>query len=256
MVKIISWNVNSINVRLERLLGLLDREHPDFVCLQELKCSDDKFPFAAVQARGYHASVHGQKTYNGVAVLSKSPPELVSKGFASAALGEQARLISVRQNDLTVISAYVPNGQAVGSEKYSYKLNWLDQLTLHMRSSFGAADKVILAGDFNIAPGDLDVHDPDAWREQILCSSAERERLTSIMQAGYHDVLRDLSGQERHYSWWDYRMLAFQKNLGLRIDLILASAAMRAGLISCRIDRDERKGEKPSDHAPVIAVFQ
>lgn len=252
MQKIITWNVNSIGQRLSRLLALLERWAPDVVCLQELKCTDENFPLAAIEAAGYHAAFHGQKAFNGVALLSREAPREVIKGLSDSVEDPQARFISAKFGDLTVASVYVPNGQAVGSDKYYYKLNWLERLRSHISASSGPQDPIVIAGDFNIAPAPVDTHDPSTWEGQILCSERERASLAATIELGFVDAFRYLNPDTTQFTWWDYRMLGFQKNLGLRIDLLLASQGLKSRLQRCYVDRDERKGDKPSDHAPVI----
>jgi exodeoxyribonuclease-3 len=225
---------------------------PDVVCLQELKCVDESFPFAEVEAAGYHAAVYGQKAFNGVALLSRTPAVDVVRGFGDGVDDPQARFISGRFGDLTVMSAYVPNGQAVGSDKYFYKLNWLSRLQCYLRERHRPTDRVILAGDFNIAPRPVDTHDVALWEGKILCSERERAALIATMDLGLVDAYRHIHPEETAFTWWDYRMLGFQKNHGLRIDLVLASQPLCEQLDRCYVDRDERKGEKPSDHAPVV----
>lgn len=255
MTKIATWNVNSINTRLPRLLDYLKREQPDILCLQELKCMEEKFPYAALEELGFHAVVFGQKTYNGVAILSRQP-------FAATRLGlgdqveEEARLIYGQVNDIHVVSAYIPNGREVGCEHYYYKLKWLQQLRRYCDRYFKPEDKVILAGDFNIAPTELDVWDPLVWKDQIFCTDAERSALASIVEFGFQDTWRSQQDGVKAFSWWDYRQLAFPKNLGLRIDFVLATQPLMKQLVSTGMARDERKGEKPSDHVPVWATFQ
>ena len=252
-MRIITWNVNSVGVRKDRLVKLLERWSPDVLCLQELKCVDEKFPWESVQAAGYHASVFGQKTYNGVALLSKVAPKSVSKSFGDDEDDPAARfIVGEFPGQLHVASLYVPNGQAVGSDKYTYKLRWLHRLKTYLEQHSATKTRLILAGDYNIAPTDADVYDPKAWEGEVLCSAAEREALRSLEALGYHDAYRLLQAQEKAFTWWDYRMLAFPKNLGLRIDLLLVSESLKGAVKSCQVDRDERKGEKPSDHAPVI----
>lgn len=255
MLKVATWNVNSIGVRQERLLAFLAREQPDVLCLQELKCLDEKFPTEAVKSAGYHTVTHGQKTYNGVAILSKLEPEAVIRGFGDEVDDPAARFITARVSGVTVMSAYIPNGQEVGSDKYFYKLEWLQRLRGYLDRCHKRDEPLLLTGDFNVAPDDLDVHDPNAWRGKILCSEAERAALRAVMDFGLTDSFRDKHPGEKVFSWWDYRMLGFPKNLGLRIDLILASGPMAARCQDVRIDRNERKGDKPSDHAPVIGEF-
>lgn len=252
MQKIVTWNVNSVGQRLSRLLALLERMAPDVICLQELKCMEESFPFAEVEAAGYHAAVYGQKAFNGVALLSRRPAEDVVRGFGDGVDDPQARFISGRFGDLTVMSAYVPNGQAVGSDKYFYKLNWLSRMQRYLQEHHRPTDRVILAGDFNIAPLPIDTHDPAQWEGKILCSERERAALAATMDLGLVDAYRHLHPQETAFTWWDYRMLGFQKNHGLRIDLLLGSLPVCEQFGRCYVDRDERKGEKPSDHAPVV----
>jgi len=256
MLKVATWNVNSIGIRLERLLSFLERVAPDVVCLQELKCQEEKFPFEAIRAAGYFATVYGQKTYNGVAVLSKKEPEAVSRGFGDGVADEQARFVAARIDGTTVMSAYVPNGQAVGSDKYFYKLNWLARLRRYLDREYSASDSLVLAGDFNVAPADADVHDASVWRDSVLCSPRERQALFQVESFGFTDAWRHLYPDETAFTWWDYRMLAFQKNQGMRIDLIYVTAPLAAALTECRVEREERKGEKPSDHAPVLAAWR
>lgn len=255
MPKAATWNVNSVAVRKERLLGFLEREQPDVLCLQELKCLDEKFPFDDVRALGYHAAVFGQKTYNGVAILSREAPTEVIRSFNDGHEDVAARFLAARFADWTVMSAYIPNGQFVGSDKYAYKLEWLKRLRKFLDRTVKPLDKVLLMGDFNVAPRDLDVHDPAAWHERILCSTPERRALKQIEAFGLTDLAVHVHPDVQEFTWWDYRMLGFPKNQGLRIDLILATAPLVATVTAVRVDRDERKGDKPSDHAPVIAEF-
>lgn len=254
MIKVVTWNVNSINSRLERLKAFLQREQPDFVCLQELKCSDDKYPLESLSNLGYRSSIFGQKAYNGVAVLSKKPVDILFKNFDGK--DEAARSITIRTSyGFDIINMYVPNGQALGSDKYAYKLKWLKQAKHFIQSNWQPSDRLVIVGDFNIAPEDRDVYDPVAWKEHIHCSAAERAALQDLLSFGFIDTLRMHEQREGVFSWWDYRELSFPRNKGLRIDLIYATAPVAALCRSVRIDKDERQGEKPSDHAPVIAHF-
>ena len=256
MVKIATWNVNSINSRLERLKAFLKRSNVDYVCLQELKCSDEKFPLEAIRDAGYHAAFFGQKAYNGVAVLSRKPVEILHKNFDDKTADDAARTITVRTPDnFDLICAYVPNGQAVGSEKYSYKLDWLKRGKAFLQRHWKPSDSLVIVGDFNIAPDDRDVYDPVGWKDHIHCSAGERAALSDFVSFGLIDTLRVLDQSAGIYSWWDYRELSFPRNKGLRIDLIYATAPLAAKCAAVTIDRDERRGEKPSDHAPVIATF-
>jgi len=255
-MKTACWNVNSINSRLDRAVAFLGRHQPDILCLQELKCLEDKFPYEAFQNIGYHCYIHGQKTYNGVALISARPMTNVRMGFIDGVRDEDSRFISGKLDGVDFLCGYIPNGQAVGAEKYYFKLNWLARLQRHLESDYRKTDDVVLVGDFNIAPEDIDVYDPIAWRGQILCSQKERDALKELKRFGLQDCFRVKFPQAVEYTWWDYRNLGFQKNLGLRIDFILASASMVERLEKVYIDRDERKGEKPSDHAPILAEFR
>jgi exodeoxyribonuclease-3 len=258
-MKIISWNTNSIRTRLPRLVSLLKRHQPDVVCLQETKVTDDAFPRDVIEEQGYRVSCYGQKTYNGVAILSRHAPTLVGRGFPEDPAADQARAIEVEIGGVRLVNLYVINGQTVGSEKYELKLRWLDGARAHLARCLRDNGSTIVVGDFNITPDDRDVCDPEAWRERILCSTAERQRLEHIMALGLVDTFRLHEQAAGHYSWWDYRAGAFPRDQGLRIDLILASNALAARCVSSMVDREERKmstGEgKPSDHAPVIAEF-
>lgn len=256
-MRIVTWNVNSIGSRLDRLIAFLGRHEPDVVCLQELKCEDFKFPLEAVRQAGYDAVFYGQKTYNGVALLLRKAtvgeaPAAVVRGFGDGVDDPAARFIGAEIGGVHVYSLYVPNGQEVGSDKYFYKLNWLARLRRFLERHHQPSDAVVLAGDYNVAPTDADVHDPKSWQEKILCSTREREALAHVCAYGFEDAYRRLYPNETQFTWWDYRNLSFPKNLGLRIDLLLASAPLGSRLLRCTVDRDERKGEKPSDHAPVL----
>jgi len=261
MFKIVTWNVNSIGVRLSRLLAFLDREKPDVLCLQELKCDDAKFPAGEIEAAGYHAAVFGQKTYNGVALLSRLPPENIQRNFGGKDDDPASRFISARYSPpgsepLTVMCAYCPNGQSLGSEKFAYKMDWFARLRRHFDANYQKSDRIVITGDFNIAPEDRDVWDPVAWKEHIHCSSGERAALAEVVGFGLYDTFRLHHKDAGLFSWWDYRELSFQQNKGLRIDLIYATRPLAGVCVRTQIDRNERKGEKPSDHAPVIAEFK
>lgn len=251
-MKIATWNVNSLKIRLPQLLEWLQRYQPDIVCLQETKLEDRNFPHAEVGAAGYQACFSGQKTYNGVALLSRAPLSDVVCGNPCFP-DEQKRLISATLGRLRVISAYVPNGQAVGSDKYEYKLDWLRGLTDWLRQEITVHPYLAIAGDFNIAPEDRDVYNPAAWAGQVLCSDAERAAFRELLSIGLKDSFRLFDQPEKTYSWWDYRMLGFQKNNGLRIDHILLSTPLAARCRAAGVERDMRKRERPSDHAPVTA---
>lgn len=251
-MKLAAWNVNSLKVRLPQLLEWLAEQRPDTVCLQETKLEDQNFPRQEIEAAGYHVVFSGQKTYNGVALLTRQPPSDVVCGnprYADA----QKRLLAATVAGVRVICAYVPNGQEVGSDKYAYKLAWLDALHGWLGDELAAHPQLALAGDFNIAPDDRDVHDPAAWAGQILCSAPERAAFERLLALGLRDSFRLFTQPDASFSWWDYRMLGFQKNRGLRIDHILLSAPLAERCTAASIDRAMRKRERPSDHAPVIA---
>lgn len=254
-MKIASWNVNSVKARRERLLSWLDRHKPDVLCLQELKTQDDTFPTADVFELGYHAVLHGQRTYNGVAILSREPPTDVRRNIDDDAPDTEARLISASVNGIRVISCYVPNGQEVGSDKWAYKLSWLDRLLAYLARHHSPGEPLVLCGDFNIAPEDRDVCNTFEWNGTVLCHPDVRERWARLREFGLVDTFRIHEQAAGKYSWWDYRMLAFPKGQGLRIDFVLATPSLAERCISASIDRDERKGKLPSDHAPVIAEF-
>lgn len=251
-MKLASWNVNSLKIRLPQLLEWLAASQPDVVCLQETKLEDHNFPREEIEAVGYEAAFFGQKTYNGVALLSRHGLNAITLGNPHFE-DEQKRLIAATVGTTRVICAYMPNGQAVGSDKYHYKLNWLQALTDWLREELAAHPQLALAGDFNIAPEDRDVHNPAAWAGQILCSDAERAAFKRMLSLGLKDSFRLFDQPEKAYSWWDYRMLGFQKNSGLRIDHILLSEPLAGRCVAAGIDREMRKRERPSDHAPVTA---
>jgi len=254
-VKIATWNVNSLNVRLPRLIGWLAAEAPDVVCLQETKLEDARFPRQELADAGYAAHYAGQRTYNGVALL-------VRDGVGRAAdiltalpdfADEQKRVVAATVAGARIVCFYVPNGQAVDSDKYRYKLEWCRAATAFLKRELARHPALAVTGDLNIAPEDRDVHDPDLWRGQVLCSEPERRVFADWIALGLKDGFRLFEQPEKSFSWWDYRQLAFPKNHGLRIDHILLSPALATRCTACRIDRSARKGEKPSDHAPVIA---
>ena len=255
-MKIATWNVNSVRARLDRLVAWLGRHRPDVLCLQELKGMEDAFPFDAIAEAGYHAAVLGQKTYNGVAILSRNESADVRRGMGDDADDPQARLISAEVAGVRVFSAYVPNGREVGSESWDYKLRWLDRLAAHIEREFSASQPIALCGDFNVAVDDADVARPDEWEGSVLCHPDARDALSRIRQWGFVDVFRKHNPAGGIYSWWDYRRLAFPKNHGLRIDHIYATTPLADRSAGAFVDRDERKGQKPSDHAPVIAEFE
>ena len=249
-MKLATWNVNSLTVRLPQVLDWLAAHGPDALCLQETKMVDDKFPHAELAAVGYCAEFFGQKTYNGVALLTLDRASAVVKnipGFAD----ESARVISATVGAVRVVGAYFPNGQAPDSDKFQYKMRWLDALHDWLKEESDRHPRLALLGDFNIAPEDRDVHDPVAWAGQIHCTPQERAQFFRLLGLGMHDAFRLFEQPPKSWSWWDYRNLAFRKNQGLRIDHILVSKALQPEVVSCTIDRLPRKNERPSDHAPV-----
>jgi len=255
-VKLATWNVNSLNVRLPRVLDWLAANAPDVVCLQETKLEDAKFPRSELEGAGYASAYSGQKTYNGVAILSRSGCVVsdVETGLAGFD-DDQRRAIAATVDGVRVVCAYVPNGQSVDSDKYAYKLRWCEAATRALEAELARHPELAFCGDLNIAPEARDVHDPAAWEGQVLCSPPEREAFARWIALGLKDSFRLFDQPPKTYSWWDYRMLAFPKNHGLRIDHILVSEALAARCRGCTIDRNQRKGEKPSDHAPVVAEF-
>lgn len=253
-MKIATWNVNSLNVRLPQVLRWLDEQQPDVLALQELKLEQDRFPLAAIQAAGYHAVWNGQKTYNGVAILSKLPAHNAIPDLP-AFDDPQKRVLAADVGDVRIVCVYCVNGEAVGSEKYAYKERWFSALHEYMQTILQQHSKVVLLGDFNVAPSNIDVYDPEKWRDKILCSVPEREWFGRLLAAGLTDSLHHLDPNTAHYTWWDYRMNMFKRKLGLRIDHILVSEALVACLQQAHVDTHARAWERPSDHAPVWAEF-
>jgi exodeoxyribonuclease-3 len=253
-MKIATWNVNSPSVRLPHLLDWLAANPVEALVLQETKLTDDKFPAAAIEAAGYRAQWFGQKTYNGVALLSRTEALDVVRnipGFAD----EQARVIAGTVDGVRVIGGYFPNGQAPDSDKFTYKMAWLDALQAWVGSELATHPKLVLLGDFNIAPEDRDVYDPVAWAGQIHCTDAERAHFRALLGLGLHDAFRLFEQPAKSWSWWDYRNLAFRKNQGLRIDHVLVSTPLRDAVSACAIDKAPRRLERPSDHAPVVVTL-
>jgi exodeoxyribonuclease-3 len=255
MMKLATWNVNSLNVRLPHVLDWLAANQPDVLCLQETKQEDSKFPYAELSQAGYQAIHHGQKTYNGVAILSRHPLTQIQTdipGFAD----EQKRIIAANVGDIRLVCAYIPNGQAVDSDKYFYKLKWLKALSAWLAEELVKYPKLVLLGDYNIAPEDRDCHDPAAWVGQILVSPLEREAFQLLLGLGLTDAFRLFEQADKSFSWWDYRMMGFRRNFGMRIDHILLSQSLVKNCTACWIDKAPRKLERPSDHAPVIAELE
>lgn len=249
-MRIASWNVNSLKVREQHVLDWLESQQPDVLGLQEIKMPTENVPVEAFQAAGYHVVANGQKTYNGVALLSREAPQDVSVDLPGLT-DSQKRVIAATYGELRVLNLYVPNGQSVGSDKYAYKLDWLDALAAYIKEELKRYPRMVVMGDFNIAPDDRDVHDPDAWKDKVLCSEPERERLTKLLGLGLEDSFRLFDQPEGTFSWWDYRAAAFRRKLGLRIDLALVSTALVPDCTASDVDVEPRRLERPSDHAPV-----
>lgn len=256
-MKIASWNVNSLNVRLPQVLQWLETAKPDLLGLQETKLTDEKFPQTEIEAAGYNVIFSGQKTYNGVAVLSrlKAAPEDVITDLPGLE-DHQRRVLGATYGDLRFLNLYVPNGQAVGSDKFAYKLDWLTRLAGYLEDQLQQHANLVVVGDFNIAPEDRDVYDPKAWSGSILCSEPERAAFRELLDLGLNDTFRQFQQEDNTFSWWDYRQAAFRRNMGLRIDHILASRAMSECCNSSAVDKEPRRWERPSDHAPVVAEFK
>lgn len=253
-MKIASWNVNSLKVRLPQVLDWLQARQPDVLALQETKLTDDNFPASQIEALGYHVAFSGQKTYNGVALISREPLEDVVTDVPGLD-DPQRRILAATTGGVRVLNLYVVNGQEVGSEKFAYKLDWLDKVTSYVREDRERHADYVVLGDFNIAPDDRDVHDPQAWHERILCSTPEREALNKLLDLGFKDSFRLFDQPADTFSWWDYRAAGFRRNLGLRIDLVLASEALAARCTASTIDVEPRRLERPTDHAPAVAEF-
>jgi len=252
---IATWNVNSIRARETRLLDWLRSRRPDVLCVQELKATERDFPFEALRQSGYYAAVFGQKTYNGVAILARSEPEDVERGFCDDVDDVQARFIAATVNGVRVLSAYAPNGEQVRSEKYIYKMNWFSRLRSYLKDRTLLTGPVAICGDLNMAPEERDIANPDAWEGSVLFNPDMRAEFRDLLSMGLVDTFRLHEAVSGHYSWWDYRNRAFERNDGLRIDHILVSRALGSRCTAARIDREARKGKKRSDHAPVLAVF-
>jgi exodeoxyribonuclease-3 len=255
-MKIASWNVNSLKVRLPHVLDWLDSAQPDLLGLQETKLIDENFPAAEINEAGYQVIYSGQKTYNGVAVLTKlkkKPLDIVTD--IPGLVDPQRRVLGATYGKIRFLNLYVPNGSEVGSDKYEYKLNWLQKLATYIKKQLAEYDYLVVVGDFNIAPEDIDVHDPKAWEGSVLVSPKERSALQKITKLGLQDTFRLFEQEEKIFSWWDYRMMGFRRNAGLRIDLILASGKLADKCTDSYVDKEPRRLERPSDHAPVVAEF-
>ena len=253
-MKIATWNVNSMKVRLPHVVEWLQNHEPDVLVLQEIKQLTENFPTEALQEIGYHSIASGQKTYNGVAVISKSPATNPVTDFPDLD-DPQRRILASTVDGIRIVDLYIPNGSEVGSEKYEYKLNWLQSLRNFLEAEMQGHENVVVLGDFNIAPADADVYDPEKWGDAILCSPLEREALGKLFDLGLTDVFRKFEHPEGTFSWWDYRAAGFRRNAGLRIDLILTSDSMTERCKSSYVDKEPRAWERPSDHAPVVAEF-
>lgn len=254
-MKIATWNVNSVNVRMPQLLGWLDRVEPDIVCLQETKCVDENFPLEDLENAGYECAFLGQKSYNGVAILAKYPIEDVQKNFPDDDEEAPKRLIAGRVNGVWIVNTYVPNGTELWSDKFAFKLDWLQRLRKFFDERFDAGEKVLLCGDFNVAMDDIDVWDVPTWEGKLHFSKPERAAMYNVKQWGFSDLFRKLNPDLKEFSWWNYREGAWQRNRGLRIDHIWTSRSLAGECRSCWIDKSTRGLEKPSDHAQVVAEF-
>lgn len=253
--KIATWNVNSLRVRLPQVLLWLERFKPDVLALQEIKLTDADFPIEAIEAAGYRAVFAGQRTYNGVAILSREKASHIITDLPTFD-DVQRRVLGVTIGSIRILNLYIPNGESVQSEKYQYKLNWLQNLKLLLKSELEQYPQMIILGDFNIAPDEVDVYNPERWVGQVLFSEPERSAFKDMLDIGFVDCFRKVNPNEVAFSWWDYRMNAFKRNMGLRIDHVLASAGLSLHCVECRIDKAARSADRPSDHAPVVAEFQ
>ncbi|SAI39782.1 exodeoxyribonuclease III [Bordetella ansorpii] len=257
-MRIATWNVNSLNVRLPQVLDWLAANPVDALCLQELKLTDDKFPTAAFTEIGYHAAFTGQKTYNGVAILSREPARDVVRNIPGYE-DLQQRVIAVTlpspAGDVRVICAYCPNGQSLESEKYIYKLEWFSELKRWLQEEMAVHPRLAILGDYNVAPADEDVHNPEKWEGQVLVSEPERSAFKALLALGLTDSFRQFEQPEKSFSWWDYRQFAFRRNAGLRIDHILLTDSLMKACTACVIDKEPRRNEQPSDHTPVVATL-
>ena len=254
-MKIATWNVNSLKIRIDQVMDWLATSDCDILCLQETKLTDDNFPADRIKEAGLHVAYSGQKTYNGVAIIAKQPISNVVTDVPGLD-DPQRRIMCATVGDVRVLDLYVVNGKEVGTDKYHYKLNWLEKVTQYIEDQIQQHENFVLVGDFNIAPEDRDVHNPVSWTDKILCSKPERAALQKIVDLGLTELFREFDQPENSFSWWDYRSGGFEKNLGLRIDMILTTDAMTKRCTSCVVDTEPRKLERPSDHAPVVAEFE
>ncbi len=256
-MRVATWNINSIRARLDRLVSWLERTTPDVVCLQETKVADDQFPIDRIESAGYRAAIYGQKTYNGVAILSRTTePGDIECGFDDGLDDDEARCIAATVDTTRIVSAYVPLGTAVGTDKWIYKLEWFRRLISYLDRRYDPDTPLLVCGDLNVAPEDRDVARPDEWRDTVLCHEEGREAMRNLLAWGLVDTMRLHHEGPGPYSWWDYRMLAFPKGNGLRLDHVLATKRLADRCAQAFVDRNERKGKKPSDHAPVVVEFR
>ncbi|MGY0399210.1 MAG: exodeoxyribonuclease III [Ostreibacterium sp.] len=255
-IKIATWNTNSIIIRLQHTIDVMNDYELDILGIQETKTIDNNFPIEAFHEAGFHVLFNGQKSYNGSAYISRKPLQNAFHHLPGMQTDYQRRFLQADYHDTTLINCYVPNGKAVGDEKYQYKLKWLDALIMYLTTLTEQARKIILMGDFNIAPEDRDLYDADEWRDNILCSPAERDRFNQIKALGFTDTFRKFNDKDEQFSWWDYREGAFQRNKGHRIDLILTTENILSSCTDCIIEKKPRGWERPSDHTPVIATFE
>lgn len=255
-LRIASWNTNSITIRLQHVIDVMNRYELDILGVQETKTADNNFPIEALNAAGFHVLFNGQKSYNGTAFISREPLSNPHHQLPLMNTDYQRRFLQAEYNNLTLINCYVPNGKAVGDEKYYYKLKWLDALIEHLKQLLDNGRSIVLMGDFNIAPDDRDVYDIEEWQDKILCSPPERQRLQAIKDLGFSDTFRLFNDQDQQFSWWDYREGGFQRNRGHRIDLILSSDTVTKTCLNSVIEKAPRSWERPSDHTPVIATFE
>lgn len=255
-MKLATWNVNSIIARLPHVTRWLESAQPDVLCIQESKCADDKFPLLELRSTGYECICFGQQSYNGVAIFSRTSATNIQRGFLDHEAGSQTRLLAADIDGVRIVNVYIPNGQAVGTEKYQFKLEWMKRLREFFDQGYQPNTPVLLCGDFNVAPEDRDIHDPRLWQNRVMCSEPERAALQHIKDWGFTDAFRLHTEEDGHYSWWDYRAGALRRNMGLRIDHIWITEPLVPRSKSAWIDKEPRGWERPSDHAPVVAEFE
>lgn len=256
-MKVATWNINGINSRLQHVLDWCAEERPDVLCLQETKCVDSRFPFKPIRALGYdHIEIHGEKAYNGVAILSKHPISDLQKNFPGDAADTPRRLIAGTVNGASVVNVYVPHGTALGTDKFAFKLDWLARLRKYFDKKSGPGDNVLLCGDLNVAPHELDVWKPSLWKDKLHFTKPEREAIRAVKAWGFNDLFRQMNDEAREFSWWDHFRNSFEKDRGLRIDHIWSSQRLAERCVGCWIDKEPRGWDHPSDHAPVVAEFK